>query len=58
LEANCGFEFIDNEGEFYLRNCIEMTVIFVLTMKMMDFEERFLIGRMDLRAWNTKLKLT
>jgi len=29
-----------------------------VTMKMMDFEERFLIGRMDLRAWNTKLKLT
>jgi len=35
-----------------------MTVIFVLTMKIMDFEEMFLIGRMDLRAWNTKLKLT
>jgi len=25
LEANYGFESIDNEGEFYLRNCIEMT---------------------------------
>jgi len=30
----------------------------VFTMKRMDFEERLLIGRMDLRAWNTKLKLT
>jgi len=24
-ETNCGFKSIDNEGEFYLRNCIEMT---------------------------------
>jgi len=31
---------------------------FVFTMKRMDFEERLLIGRMDLRAWNTNLKLT
>jgi hypothetical protein len=31
---------------------------FAFTMKRRHFEERLLIGRMDLRAWNTKLKLT